>query len=242
MLIPDAPQQILIIDQDVAAMEPLRQHLCVAGFNVSIITDVRAALGAVNDRPPRLLILDWSVSGFGARDLIDRLRATRKLHQIRLMILSTLADERDVVEAFRLGADDYVVKPFSLREMAARIGALLRPRPAAKRSSAGVSALLAADDLVLDATRHRLTAHGAARDLRGVECRLLEFLMTHPGRAFNRHQLLLEVWGGDADVDERTVDVNVQRLRKLLDKPGTGSHIQTVRGFGYRFVSTTAHV
>ena len=84
--------------------------------------------------------------------------------------------------------------------------------------------------------------NGASLDLRGVECRLLEFLMTHPGRAFNRHQLLLEVWGGEADVDERTVDVNVQRLRKLLDTPDAGSCIQTVRGFGYRFVSSASHV
>ena len=240
MLASTPPKQILIIDRDVATVEPLRQHLCGNGFSVGVITDGRAAIGAVNQRPPHLLIVEWSMPGYGARDLIEHLRASRKPHPMRLMILSMLADEQDVIEGLALGADDYVVKPFSLREITARVGAVLRPRPREPHTRQGATTVVASNDLVLDTSRNRVTAHGTSLDLRGVECRLLEFLMTHPGRAFNRHQLLVEVWGDRSDVDERTVDVNVQRLRKILDTPGLGSYIQTVRGFGYRFVSATS--
>ena len=115
-------------------------------------------------------------------------------------------------------------------ETVARISVLLRTHT--QRREPGPSF----DSLMLDSTTHRVTAQGTALNLRGAEYRLLEFLMSHPGRAFNRSQLVSQVWGGDGDVDERTVDVNVQRLRKILEQPGYGACIQTVRGFGYRFV------
>jgi two-component system phosphate regulon response regulator PhoB len=233
-----APQkQILIVDRDVAAVEPLRQHLSSSDCSVALISDGKAAIASVNERPPHLLIVEWSMPGFGARDLLEHLRAARATRPMRLIILSGLAGEQDVIEGLNLGADDYIVKPFSLREVSARVSAVLRARSRERHTRQGSTNIVAADGLVLDTSRHRVTVHGASLDLRGVECRLLEFLMTHPGRAFNRHQLLLEVWGGEADVDERTVDVNVQRLRKLLDTPDADSCIQTVRGFGYRFVS-----
>jgi two-component system phosphate regulon response regulator PhoB len=150
----------------------------------------------------------------------------------RLIIASALCEEQDVVRGLGIGADDYLVKPFSPREAVARVLAVLRTRsrvPAARAS-------LVCDELELDASTSRVMARGRSVHLRGVEYRLLEFLMTHPGRTFNRTQLLAQVWGGDSEVDERTVDVNVQRLRKTLGEPGCGTYIRTIRGFGYCFM------
>jgi two-component system phosphate regulon response regulator PhoB len=149
---------------------------------------------------------------------------------MRLIILSALSAEQDVVTGLNLGADDYIAKPFSLREVVARVSVILRARRGEQQRAA-----LTCDELVLDAETNRVTARGRPLNLRGVEYRLLEFLMTHQGRTFNRNQLLAQVWGDDCEVDERTVDVNVQRLRKILTQPGYEAYIQTVRGFGYRF-------
>lgn len=228
----DTNKQILIVDRDVAAVEPLRQKLSEAGFVVRAITDGAAAMAAVSERPPHLVIMDWNMPGLAGLELIQGVRRARAPKSVRLIILSALAGEQDVVNGLNLGADDYIAKPFSLREAVARVAALLRA-PLHER----VQAALACDDLVLDAATNRVTARGKPVNLRGVEYRLLEFLMSHPGRTFNRSQLLAQVWGGDHDVDERTVDVNVQRLRKILSEPGYEAYIQTVRGFGYRFSS-----
>jgi two-component system phosphate regulon response regulator PhoB len=134
-----------------------------------------------------------------------------------------------------LGADDYIAKPFSLREVVARVAVVLRsPRNDPHQSA------LSCDELVLDPSTNRVTARGRLVNLRGVEYRLLEFLMSHPGRTFNRTQLLAQVWGDDSEVDERTVDVNVQRLRKILAESGYEPYVQTVRGFGYRFAAPSA--
>lgn len=228
----DTNKQILIVDRDVAAVEPLRQKLSEAGFVVRAITDGAAAMAAVSERPPHLVIMDWNMPGLAGLELIQGVRRARAPKSVRLIILSALAGEQDVVNGLNLGADDYIAKPFSLREAVARVAALLRA-PLHER----VQAALVCDELVLDAATNRVTARGKPVNLRGVEYRLLEFLMSHPGRTFNRSQLLAQVWGGDHDVDERTVDVNVQRLRKILSEPGYEAYIQTVRGFGYRFSS-----
>jgi two-component system phosphate regulon response regulator PhoB len=144
--------------------------------------------------------------------------------------LSALAGEHDVVAGLNFGADDYIAKPFSLREVVARVGAVLRTR-----SRDTQIATLNCGALTLDAATNRVTARGRLINLRGIEYRLLEFLMSNVGRTFNRAQLLAHVWGDDTEVDERTVDVNVQRLRKILSESGFESYVQTVRGFGYRF-------
>lgn len=128
-----------------------------------------------------------------------------------------------------MGADDYITKPFSLREVVARVCVLLRTQAYSK------DLLLHCGDLVLDSASNRLTVRGQLMNLRGSEYRLLEFLMSHSGKTFNRTQLLNRVWDGDNAVDERTVDINVQRLRKILGERGYETYIQTVRGFGYRF-------
>jgi two-component system phosphate regulon response regulator PhoB len=230
MLAIEAKKQILIVDRDVASVEPLRQKLCEAGFNVRAMTDGAAAIAAVTERPPHLLIIDWDMPGFGALEVIQGVHKVRAPQTIRLIILSALAGEDHVVTGLNLGADDYITKPFSLREAIARVAVVLRAGPL---HSGGTR--LKFDALELDANTNRVTANGAPINIRGVEYRLLEFLMSHSGRTFNRTQLLSQVWGGDADVDERTVDVNVQRLRKILGSCGYESYIQTVRGFGYRF-------
>jgi two-component system phosphate regulon response regulator PhoB len=238
MLAIDTNKQILIVDRDVASVEPLRQKLSDSGFVVRAITDGDAAMLAISERPPHLVIMDWNMPGLAALDLIKGVRGVRAPQMVvRLIILSSLSGEQDVINGLNLGADDYIAKPFSLREAVARVGALLRSHPLDRHQPA-----LSCDDLVLDAATNRVTARGKSVNLRGVEYRLLEFLMSHPGRTFNRNQLLAQVWGGDHEVDERTVDVNVQRLRKILSEPGYEAYIQTVRGFGYRFSSPSQTV
>jgi two-component system phosphate regulon response regulator PhoB len=232
MLATDQNKQILIVDQDVAAIEPLRQKLGEYGFVVRAITDGSAAVTAVAERPPHLVIIDWNMPGLAALEVIQGVRRARVPQAVRLIILSALSGEQDVVTGLNLGADDYIAKPFSLREVVARVCSVLRSHHYEDERST-----LSCDDLVLDGSTNRVTAQGRSLNLRGVEYRLLEFLMAHPGRTFNRTQLLAQVWGGDSEVDERTVDVNVQRLRKILTEPGYEAYIQTVRGFGYRFAS-----
>jgi two-component system phosphate regulon response regulator PhoB len=235
MLATESNKQILIIDRDVAAVEPLRQRLGEVGFVVRAITDGTAAISAVAERPPHLVIIDWNMPGLAALEVIQGVRRARTPQAIRLIILSALSGEQDVVTGLNLGADDYIAKPFSLREVVARVSVLLRSHPHEAQHPA-----LSCDELVLDSSTNRVTAQGRLLNLRGVEYRLLEFLMSHRGRTFNRTQLLAQVWGDDSDVDERTVDVNVQRLRKILAEPGYEAYIQTVRGFGYRFASPGA--
>jgi two-component system, OmpR family, phosphate regulon response regulator PhoB len=234
MLATESKKQILIVDRDVASVEPLRQKLGEAGFVVRAVTEGAAAIAAVTERPPHLVIIDWNMPGLVALEVIQGVRRARLPQPMRLIILSSLSGEQDVVTGLNLGADDYIAKPFSLRETVARVCTVLRAHPCEPRHSA-----LNCGDLVLDGSTNRVTAQGRLLNLRGVEYRLLEFLMSHPGRTFNRSQLLTQVWGGDSEVDARTVDVNVQRLRKILAEPGYEAYIQTVRGFGYRFAAPT---
>ena len=231
MLAAERQKQILIVDQDIATVEPLREQLRQAGFLVLAITDGPAAAAAIAQRPPQLIIVDWNMPGLAALELIDRVRVARRLQPMRLIILSDLTAEHDVVSGLNMGADDYITKPFSVRVAVARINAVLRVR-----NHEANQAALSFERLTLNTATNRVTAQGMPLNVRGAEYRLLEFLMSHPGRTFNRTQLLAQVWAGDNDIDERTVDVNVQRLRKILAKPGYEACIQTVRGFGYRFI------
>jgi two-component system, OmpR family, phosphate regulon response regulator PhoB len=232
MLPADISKQILIVDRDIVAVEPLRHKLAEVGFRVRVIADGTASLRMMSERPPHLVIFNLDIPGFAALDLIQGLRRSPGLKSVRLIILSSLASEQEVVTALDLGADDYISKPFSVREVVARVSAVLRSKVCDTYEST-----LRIDELVLDSSANRVIARGKLINLRTVEYRLLEFLMLHAGRAFNRAQLLMNVWGDDRDVDERTVDVNVQRLRKILSGLGCESYIQTVRGFGYRFAS-----
>ena len=231
----DTRKQILIVDRDVAAVEPLRHKLNEAGFLVRAISDGSAAVVAVTERPPHLVIADWNIAGLSALALVQAVRCAPVHRGVRLIVLSALSGEYDVVNGLDLGADDYIAKPFSLPEVVARVCALLRVHP---HRVPGES--LSCDELVLDESTHRASARGRPVNLSGIEYRLLQFFMSHRGRTFDRTQLLAQVWGGDSAVDERTVDVNVRRLRKILTEPGYEGYIQTVRGFGYRFAAPGA--
>jgi two-component system, OmpR family, phosphate regulon response regulator PhoB len=218
MLAAGTEKQILIVDRDDTAMEGLREKLQSAGFAVRPIAGASAALNQVHEQPPHLVIIDWNTSGFAAREVIERVRSVRLPHPVRLIILSSLCGEHDVVAGLNLGADDYIAKPFSVREVVARVCAVLRTQ------------------------EHRespkpRTGPAPLTSQRGAEYRLLEIFRSHPGRTFNRAELLAQAWSADRGIDERTVDVNVQRLRKILATPGCECRIQTVRGFGYRFVN-----
>jgi two-component system phosphate regulon response regulator PhoB len=231
MLAAENQKQILIVDRDIATVEPLRQQLKHAGFVVLAISDGAAAVVAVELRPPQLVIVDWNMPGLAPLELLECVRKARLVQPLRLIILSALSGEHEIVSGLNMGADDYIAKPFSVREAVARINAVLR----ARRHDTNRAAL-SFDSLTLNRSTNRVTAQGAVLNVRGAEYRLLEFLMSHPGKTFNRTQLLAQVWAGNAEIDERTVDVNVQRLRKILAAPGYEACIQTVRGFGYRFI------
>src|SRR3974390_30937 len=196
MLATENHKQVLIVDRDAAAVEPLRQKLGETGFAVRAISDGAAAATALAERPPHLLIIDWNVAGFAALEMIQGFRRTKSQLATRLIILSDLSGEDHVVTGLNLGADDYITKPFSVREVVARVCVLLRPASQTNHPA------LSCDGLVLDAATNRVSAKGKMINLRGVEYRLLEFLMTHTGRTFSRTQLLSRGWGGDAGVDE----------------------------------------
>jgi two-component system phosphate regulon response regulator PhoB len=230
MLAAENQNQILIVDRDVATIEPLSQQLKHAGFAVLAITEGAAAVVAVELRPPQLVIVDWNMPGLAPLELLECVRKARLVRQLRLIILSDLSGEHEIVSGLNMGADDYIAKPFSVREAVARIHAVLRARRHANHAA------FSFDSLTLNTSTNRVTAQGEVLNVRGAEYRLLEFLMSHPGKTFSRTQLLAQVWAGNADIDERTVDVNVQRLRKILAAPGYEACIQTVRGFGYRFI------
>src|SRR5258707_1962532 len=173
MLAIENTKQILIVDRDVATVEPLRQKLAEAGFTVRAITDGSAA---IVERPPHLLIIDWNVPGYAALDVIDRLRKVRSPQAVRLIILSDLSGEEHVVSGLNLGADDYITKPFSLREIIARVCVLLRTHSHDTNHLA-----LCCDDLVLDATTNRVTGRGKFSERRGGDNRLREFFMQNAG-------------------------------------------------------------
>src|ERR1700733_12874353 len=181
MLATETSKQILIVDRDVATLEPLRQKLGEAGFMVRAITDSSAAVTAVAERPPHLLIIDWNVPGFAALEVIQRLRKAKSPQSIRLIILSELSGEEHVVTGLNLGADDYITKPFSLREVVARVCVLLRTHARDTEHLA-----LCCDELVLDAATNRVTIRGYLINLRGVEYRLLGVFMAHAGPPFTR--------------------------------------------------------
>lgn len=231
MLATDIRKEILIVDRDVAEIEPLCQKLQHTGFMATVITEAAAALARLSLRAPHMAIIDWNTMGFAGPELIARVRGVRVPRQVRLIILSAASSELDVVTALNLGADDYIAKPFSLREAVARVAAVLRASAHDDRGP-----VVSCDELTLDVSAGRVTARGRVLNLRGVEYRLLEILMSHSGRTLNRALLVAELWGGESEIDERTVDVHVQRLRKILSEVGYDAHIQTVRGFGYRFM------
>ncbi len=219
---------VLVVEDEEALALLLRYNLEAEGFGVDVAGRGEDAEVAVLESRPDLIILDWMLPGISGIELCRRLKASKASREIPILLLTAKGEEADRLRGFATGADDYVVKPFSIPELMARVKAILR-RSAPER----VSDILEVSDLVLDREAYRVTRNGRQVRLGPTEFRLLEFFMESPGRVFSRTQLLDGVWGHDVYVDERTVDVHIGRLRKALNRGKETDPIRTVRGAGY---------
>ena len=221
---------IMIVEDEADLSLMLRYNLEAEGFRVASAATGDEAAEMVRDAQPDLILLDWMLPGLSGIELCRRWRARQETASIPIIMLTARGEEEERVRGLETGADDYVVKPFSIPELLARIHALLR-----RSSPQLVTSILKAGDLELDRTSHRVRRSGRDVHLGPTEYRLLEYLMRSPGRVYSREQLLDAVWGTDVYVDERTVDVHVGRLRKAINRGRSPDPIRTVRGTGYAF-------
>lgn len=219
---------ILIVEDDVALSELIEWNLKSEGYSVRKTPDGEEALIMVREQMPDAIILDWMIENIPGIEVCRQLRREKETSKVPIIMLTARGEEEDRIRGLKTGADDYVTKPFSPKELLARIEALLRrSRP----SLAGD--LLNVADLELDTAAHRVRRNGEALHLGPTEFRLLRHLMERPGRVHSRQQLIDAVWGLDSEIDERTVDVHVRRLRKAIDLDGQESLVRTVRAAGY---------
>ena len=227
-------KQILIVEDERPIREMIAFGLRRAGFDVREAEDVRAARTQLADRRPDLVLVDWMLPDMSGLELTRQLKRDRETRELPVIMLTARAEEADKISGLEGGADDYVVKPFSPRELVARINAVLR-----RSALGGGGERVDYEGLVLDQTSHRVLVGDRTVPLGPTEYRMLEFFMTHPERVYTREQLLDRVWGGNVYVEERTIDVHIRRLRKALEDFGYDRMIQTVRGSGYRFSTRT---
>jgi two-component system phosphate regulon response regulator PhoB len=219
---------VLIVEDEPPLVELLSYNLEKAGFQAQIARDGDEALLAVEERRPDLVLLDWMLPYVSGIEICRRLRRNPETRDLPIILLTARGEEDDRIRGLEAGADDYVVKPFSPSELVARVRAVLRrTRPAFDQD------LLTYGDIAMDLTTHRVSRADAPVELGPTEFSLLRFLMEHPGRVFSREQLLDSVWGHDAYIEPRTVDVHIRRLRKAMNLPGTDDLIRTVRSAGY---------
>jgi two-component system phosphate regulon response regulator PhoB len=221
---------ILVVEEEPAIRELLTSNLEHAGYRVSCAGDLPKAEALMREVRPDLVLLDWVLPGIPGLTFARRVRANPRTRDVPIVLLSARSDEQDKVAALEGGADDYVTKPFSMRELLARIKAVLR-----RRAPQLADDIVEAAGLRLDPAARTLSVGERQVDLWATEFRLLHFFMTHPGRIFGRAKLLDEVWGDHVFVEERTVDVHIRRLRQALIPTGHDALIETVRGIGYRF-------
>ncbi|MDX8385122.1 MAG: phosphate regulon transcriptional regulator PhoB [Gallionella sp.] len=222
--------KILIVEDEPAIQELLAFNIAQAGYQALRAEDADSAWQQIEECIPDLILLDWMLPTISGMAMAKQLRADARTEDIPIIMLTARGDERDKVMGLEAGADDYITKPFSPRELMARIRAVLR-RHLPKISDEVVSV----GDLELSTVSHRVMAKGKEITLGPTEFRLLHFLMTHTDRVYSRTQLLDQIWGTQAFVEERTVDVHIRRLRAALEAHGADKFIQTVRGSGYRF-------
>ena len=225
-----ADTRILVVEDEQPIRDLIAFGLRRAGCDVALAEHSQAALESIGDRRPDIVLVDWMLPDMSGLELIRVLRRDANTRDIPVVMLTARGEEADKVAGLESGADDYVTKPFSARELIARIQAVLR-----RSAPVGESERVDVEGLSLDQAGHRVTAGGKAVALGPTEYRLLAFLMTHPDRVYSRSQLLDRVWGGNVYVEERTVDVHIRRLRKSLEPSGFDRFVQTVRGAGYRF-------
>ena len=220
--------RILIVEDEAALTLLLRYNLEAARYAVETASRGDEAEIKLRESPPDLVILDWMLPGLSGIEICRRLRARSETRQIPIIILTARGEESERIRGLATGADDYIVKPFSVPELIARVSALLR-RAAPEK----VTDVLSFGDLEMDREKRRVSRAGRAIELGPTEYRLLEYLMERPGRVFTREQLLDGVWGRDIYIDERTVDVHIGRLRRALNRDHETDPIRTVRGAGY---------
>jgi two-component system, OmpR family, phosphate regulon response regulator PhoB len=224
------PAKILIVEDEEALALLLRYNLEAEGYAVTSLARGDEAADRLAEEVPDLVLLDWMLPGLSGIEICRRIRQRPETRALPVIMLTARGEEGERVRGLSTGADDYVVKPFSLVELMARVKALLRrARPEV------IASLLRAGDIALDREMKRVVKAESDLHLGPTEFRLLEFLMLHPGRVYSREQLLNGVWGRDVYIDERTVDVHVGRLRKALGITGDANPIRTVRGAGYSF-------
>ena len=221
-------KHILIVEDEQPIREMVAFALTNAGYDAREAADARQAQVRIAERLPDLVLLDWMLPGISGIDYARRLKKDELTRDLPIIMLTARAEEEDTVQGLETGADDYMTKPFSPRELVARIRAVLR-----RGGPAGEEEMLRANGLSIDLASHRVSAGDTPLEMGPTEYRLLEFLMERPGRVFSREQLLNGVWGNDVFIDERTVDVHVGRLRKALNRGREPDPIRTVRGSGY---------
>ena len=224
--------RVLVVDDDPGIREMLRFVLGTAGFECLESTDIQEAYWQITDHPPDIVLLDWMLPGGSGVELLQRLRKDEATQSLPVIMLTAKTDEDNVVQGLDLGAHDYVTKPFSPKELLARIRAVIRHRDSGVEQTE-----LRVGGLILQSDSRRVTVASKDIEIGPTEFKLLHFFMTHPERAFSRAQILDRIWGANVYVQERTVDVHIRRLRKLLQAENVAysNLIQTVRGTGYRF-------
>jgi two-component system phosphate regulon response regulator PhoB len=221
---------VLVVEDEDAIREMLGMVLEQADFSVQSAADAHQALAMMNESEPDLILLDWMLPGLSGVEWARRLKKDEVYGDIPIILLTARGEEEDRVRGFEVGADDYVTKPFSTRELIARIKAVLR-----RSGRIGRSSRIELGGITLDSEEHRVAIEQSQVTLSPTEYRLLEFFLTHPDKVYSRNQLLDQVWGRSTYIEERTVDVHIRRLRKILSEHEREDMIQTVRGFGYRF-------
>ncbi|MCC5809622.1 MAG: phosphate regulon transcriptional regulator PhoB [Ectothiorhodospiraceae bacterium] len=224
--------KILIIEDEAAIREMVEMSLSAVGYQVIQAESGEEGFSMLNEHVPDLILLDWMLPGMSGIDFARRIKKDPLCSEIPVIMLTARGEEEDKVRGLDSGADDFVTKPFSPRELASRIKAVLR-----RASPMSSEEVVEVDGLKLDPLSHRVTANEDKVDMGPTEFRLLHFFMTHPERVFTRGQLLDNVWGTNVYVEERTVDVHIRRLRKSIAGSGHDRLVQTVRGAGYRFSS-----
>ncbi len=230
---PSATPRILVVEDEETLSLLLSYNLESEGFVVECVERGDEADIRLQENPPDLVILDWMLPGVSGLEICRRMRARQATRSLPVIMLTARGEEGERVRGLSTGADDYIVKPFSVPELIARVRALLR-----RASPDRVASRLSAGDLELDRQNWRVHRNKRTIHLGPTEFRLLEYLMAKPGRVFSRAQLLDSVWGLAVEIDERTVDVHVGRLRKALSQGGETDPIRTVRGAGYAFDET----
>jgi two-component system phosphate regulon response regulator PhoB len=222
--------KILIVEDEAAIREMLGYTLTKDGYSFEEAADVDQANDVIARDKPDLILLDWMLPGVSGVDYARRLRGNTDTKEIPIIMITAKDEEYDKVRALDIGVDDYVTKPFSTKELLARIRAVMR-----RSAVEGRDGLIEVQGLKLDPDTYRVTANDKVIDVSPTEFRLLHFFITHPERVYSRAQLLDQVWGQNIYVEERTVDVHIRRLRQTLAVEGYDKFIQTVRSVGYRF-------